>query len=155
MTNCKDCGVELIKAERCRKCYQQNYWKINGHKYKESRKERYYNHDKEWKRKSGYHKIANKRLRLRAMNKIGGAKCVNCGCNLLEALEINMKEGGHNRKISVKNTPHLIVSERVDLSLFNVMCRPCNNLHYLGLKLGKEITQNWIIQYNPKSQTSV
>lgn len=80
-----------------------------------------------------------KSLRLRAMNKIGGTICANCGCNTFIALEINHINGGGNlelKSINYKQYLRNIINEKVDISQYNVLCRVCNAQHYLESILG-------------------
>lgn len=77
-----------------------------------------------------------KDTRLRALDKLGGRKCVNCGCMVEEILEINHKggKGRKERKKSKKGAMQFyrdIVHERVDISKYNVLCRVCNAQHYV------------------------
>ena len=68
------------------------------------------------------------------MNKIGGQKCVNCGCDIVEILEINHKDGGGRQEIIGKsNKEYLrdIIYDKVDTSKYDVRCRVCNALHYV------------------------
>ena len=72
----------------------------------------------------------------------GNIFCVNCGCDRFEFLEVNhingggakeYKHGGNNKKFYAS----ILSGERPTEDL-NILCKPCNNLHYLELKFGKQ-----------------
>lgn len=75
------------------------------------------------------------RLRLKAMDTIGGPECANCGCDKLEILEINHINGGGNKDLKNRTNQFQFYREIYkDLdakSKYNVLCRPCNALHYV------------------------
>lgn len=81
----------------------------------------------------------HKRVRERAMERLGGQKCSNCGCDNFSVLEINHINGGGRKALKVKQNRQLyrdIVNDKVNLSEYNVLCRVCNALHYVGEILG-------------------
>jgi len=75
------------------------------------------------------------REKVRALELIGGARCVRCGCDDVRALEVNHKERTWTGKRPLADVGTYlrfsILSGRVDRRKFNVLCRPCNNLDYL------------------------
>gem|GEM_PF-2928605 len=90
----------------------------------------------------------HQQVRERAIERLGGKLCANCGCDEFNLLEINHINGGGRVAAKVRQSRQLyrdIVSSRVDLSDYNVLCRVCNALHYvqdiLGVK-GHKVT--WI-----------
>ena len=81
----------------------------------------------------------HKRTREKAMERLGGKKCCNCGCNEFSILEINHINGGGRKASKEKQNRQLyrdIVNDKADLSEYNVMCRVCNALHYVRDILG-------------------
>ena len=118
-----------------------------GLEHKEERKiswKKWYDNNKElYKRKRHLDNLNRKR---EALNMLGGAKCVNCGCNNIIALEFNHKTGGH-RKSGLplgSELHHALLKGTVDKNLFDVRCRPCNALHYLEIK---GLLNKWKITY--------
>lgn len=74
--------------------------------------------------------------RRRAIDMIGGPKCVGCGCDRYAILEINHKNG-HGRVVSPRGKViSQILNGKIPVSDFNVMCRVCNALHYVCEILG-------------------
>ena len=67
--------------------------------------------------------------------------CANCGCDDKRLLEINHKNGGGGKELKKgKNTNVFmwdIYMGRRKTNDLNLLCRPCNSLHYLELKYGK------------------
>jgi hypothetical protein len=85
--------------------------------------------------------------------KILGGKCVNCGCDNIDALEINHPFGGGNeerRKAGFyerKLYRDIISGKKVDVEL---TCRVCNALHYLVQLKG--LPNRWHITYIPEDR---
>ncbi len=145
---------ELV--EKHKEWRHKNPDKINGWKRK------YYilNHAKLRK----YHKRYNERsrikmvltrpiLRRKVMNIIGKGiiECVNCKCDMFEALEINHKKGGGNKEQILnyggdsRRYYRAIVNGERKTDDLEITCRLCNSLHYLELKLGKlPFTVTWM-----------
>ena len=81
----------------------------------------------------------HKRIRERAMERLGGRKCCNCGCNDFSVLEINHINAGGRKALKERQNRQLyrdIVNDRVNLNDYNVLCRVCNALHYVREILG-------------------
>lgn len=85
-------------------------------------------------------KATNQRIywerRKRAFNLIGGAVCVECGCDEIKFLEINHIEGGGTKEHRSRKqglTDPLLKGTRKPTGL-NVLCRICNALDYLKRK---------------------
>lgn len=81
----------------------------------------------------------HQKVREKAMERLGGKQCSNCGCDDFSILEINHIKGGG--RIALKTTSNRklyldIVKDRVDLKEYNVLCRVCNALHYVQDILG-------------------
>jgi len=83
----------------------------------------------------------HRQVREAAMERIGGKRCSNCGCDELPILEINHINGGGRAASKVRQNRQLyrdIVKGLVDTSEYNVLCRVCNALHYVREILGVE-----------------
>ncbi len=81
----------------------------------------------------------HKRVREKAMERLGGKKCSNCGCDDFLVLEINHINGGGRKALKEKQNRQLyrdIMNDKVNLSEYNVLCRICNALHYVEEILG-------------------
>lgn len=81
-----------------------------------------------------------KRLRERAIQKLGGPICVNCGCTKKEILEINhIKGNGRQERKKYQNYHSFfraIINEKVNIRDYNILCRVCNAKHYIEEKFG-------------------
>lgn len=83
----------------------------------------------------------HKKVREKAMEKLGGKLCANCRCNDFSILEINHINGGGRKALKRTQNRQLywqIVNDKVDLNEYNVLCRVCNALHYVQDILGIE-----------------
>jgi hypothetical protein len=73
--------------------------------------------------------------KLGAMEILGGARCVNCGCDDLRILEINHKNGGGSKEYKQVKAGHrfhyLIRSRKRSTTDLEVRCRVCNALDYI------------------------
>lgn len=81
-------------------------------------------------------KMYNSR-RTRAMEMIGGAKCIRCGCDKLEFLEFNHKNGGGCREYRKERKNSMVdrlLSGKRNVDDLNVLCRVCNALDFLERK---------------------
>jgi hypothetical protein len=90
-----------------------------------------------------------RKIRIKTIEFLGG-KCVNCGCDDFEALELNHKNGGgaKEQRESGSRTKQLyldILSGRRKKEEFDLRCRVCNSLHYLTELKG--IKDKWKITY--------
>lgn len=71
-----------------------------------------------------------------------------CGCDNLDFLEINHKNGGgrkdnlHGHKLQAA-----INNGSRDIEDLEVVCRVCNAWHYLKLKFGETAVKNYQINY--------
>jgi hypothetical protein len=77
-----------------------------------------------------------RRLRDEVFEILGGARCIECGCDVRELLEVNHIEadGAHERKQLGKQPLSLyqdIRAARVDKMRYNVLCKVCNALHFV------------------------
>ena len=81
----------------------------------------------------------HQRVRERAMERLGGKRCVNCNCDEFPILEINHITGGGRKALKTTQNRQLyraIMNDKVNLSEYNVLCRICNALHYVQEILG-------------------
>jgi hypothetical protein len=81
----------------------------------------------------------HQRVRESAIDKLGGRRCADCGCDEFGLLEINHINGGGRAAAKARQNRQLyrdIASGRVQLSDYNVLCRVCNALHYVRDILG-------------------
>lgn len=80
--------------------------------------------------------------RMRARLLVGGGTlaCANCGCDKVEMLEINHKNGGGGKehKLVGNKFYRLIATMARDVSDLELLCRPCNAVHYLETKFGPQ-----------------
>ena len=106
-------------------------------------------YDRKWKKENrDKQRKYVREIRLKVIQLLGG-KCINCGCDNLEALEINhINGGGHKEKI-MKHGPKqkslyydILAGRRNDVEL---TCKVCNSLHYL-VKI-KGLPNKWKIIY--------
>lgn len=81
-----------------------------------------------------------KRLRIRAIEKLGGPRCVNCGCEIKEILEINHIKGNGRKERKKYRNYHTyfrdIINEKLNIRDYNVLCRVCNAKYYVEQKYG-------------------
>lgn len=93
--------------------------------------------------KNRSHKKQRLLLRKRIFFKICGNtdyKCSRCGCNDFRLLEINHKNGGGSieRKTSTREEfLRSIIDGKRPADDLELLCRPCNAIHYLEMKYGK------------------
>ena len=111
---------------------------------------------REWARKRNqknpnYQKNYMKKIRLRVIKKLGG-KCVYCGCDIPEALEINHtdknKKQVDKKKYGTVNTKAFllrILNGKRSTDDLELTCRICNNWYYLVKDKG--IPEHWIIKW--------
>ncbi|MBK8813951.1 MAG: hypothetical protein IPN69_24905 [Acidobacteria bacterium] len=83
----------------------------------------------------------HRKVREKAMERLGGTVCVNCGCDEFPILEINHINGGGRQALKTTQNRQLYrarMNDKIDLSEYNVLCRICNALHYVQDVLGIE-----------------
>lgn len=117
--------------------------------YKDPEKNREY--QRNWQRKRrNKQKEYDRRVRIRVLEKLGG-KCVYCGCDNFNALEINHINGCGRRE---KRERWKSGSKAYYLAILNgsrktddleLTCRVCNAYHYLTEIKG--INGDWLIQW--------
>ena len=87
-------------------------------------------------RVAGKSKLNHINRRKRAFEILGGTFCVKCGCDVFEFLEFNHKNGGGCKEYSVigNHIVDKILNGQRNIDKYNVLCRVCNALDYLGQK---------------------
>lgn len=98
-----------------------------------------------WKKSHREHvnkqeRLRNNLLRKRAMEMVGPLCCKNCDCNKYEFLEINHILGNGYAERKNKQTTKFyreIISGKREVKDLNILCRPCNSIHYLEMLYGK------------------
>ena len=89
-----------------------------------------------------------KNRKRRAMELAGGAKCIQCGCEVLEFLEINHKFGGGAKEFRDKRASIMdrVLSGKRKIHDLNILCRVCNALDHLRRK-NSEAAKNYSIKF--------
>ena len=96
---------------------------------------------REWRsHRPGYATESDRTYRRRAVMLVGrgNVACVKCGCDRPEMLEINHVNGGGG--VELKGAGHKMYRDIARMVRpvddLNLLCRPCNAIHYLELKFG-------------------
>ena len=143
-------SIEPSKYYETRKLYNEK----NKEKYKEYKK-KYYEINKEKIRRKAinYDRVH----RMKVLYKIDPLlKCKRCGCDDLRFLEINhINGGGWRESKSYRYTSSTSISHAIryfgrktdDLEL---LCRPCNHIHFLERKYKINNTNLKVIWEKPK-----
>lgn len=91
------------------------------------------------------HKLARKRAylnrKLKALKVVGSPVCVRCGCDEIDFLEFNHKNGGGAKEHRVsKNRPMMdrILTGKRGVEDLEIVCRVCNALDFLERKNDKQ-----------------
>ncbi len=91
-----------------------------------------------------------KRLRVKAIEKLGGPVCVNCSCTIKEILEINHIKGNGRQELKKYQNYHsffrAIINEKVNKRDYNILCRVCNAKDYVENILG---IKGYKIEFTP------
>lgn len=120
------------------------------HNHYLNNKSEYVNRSKIWKEKNRTKvREYGRNLRKQVIELLGG-KCIYCGCEAPEALEINHKNGGgYNEKYYKKYRTSFyldILKGRRTKDDLELTCRVCNAVHYLE-KL-KNLGKHWTVIYH-------
>lgn len=158
-------GIESFsKAKRwkdgrnyyCRECMSKSakkYFVKNREKvltrqkeYHTENRDRLLMHMREYAK--GYYKEHREEIRkhqqerkLKALQKVSGQErpiCVGCGCDDIRLLQINHINGGgsQEQKEVGSNFYARIVNGSRTVDGLNILCRPCDGVHYLRMKYG-------------------
>lgn len=82
-------------------------------------------------------KRAYRNRKLKAILKVGEARCVRCGCDEIDFLEFNhINGGGCKEHRDSKNSPMMdrILTNKRDVTDLEIVCRVCNALDFLERK---------------------
>ena len=85
------------------------------------------------KRREHYQKMKREVFEL-----LGGARCVNCGCDFFDFLEVNHKNGCSKKEQKEGRFIQSIYLRKRKTDDLNVLCRICNALDYLSKKKPKQ-----------------
>lgn len=92
-------------------------------------------------------RLSQEKHRIKRKDKVfqllGGPSCVYCGCDNMQALEINHKKDFGTREHGTKLLND-ICSGRKKKEDFEIVCRVCNALHYMKMKGIKGWKVTWI-----------
>lgn len=128
--------------------YDKRYRIKNKQKIKERQKQFYEKNKEQYSKKHKEYRLKNElRFKIsRCFERIDllyhiskSLKCARCGCDDYRYLEINHKTGGGKKDFGInKSKFHREIKSnlRNDLEL---LCRPCNHIHFLEIKFGCEI----------------
>jgi len=119
-----------------------------GHRKKSTEATRRYRNRHPEKVKEMREKTYNSRKR-RAMEMLGGAKCIRCGCDEIKFLEFNHKNGGGCKEIKQGKYQYMadkLLSGKRSPNGLEVLCRVCNALDFLERK-NKEIAKKYKIEW--------
>ena len=88
----------------------------------------------------GYATEKDREYRRRAVVRVGGGvlACVRCGCDQVQLIEINHKNGGGGKELKASGHKFYrdIALLRRDVGDLELLCKPCNAVHALELKHG-------------------
>ena len=93
---------------------------------------------------------AYRNRKTKAFRVIGEPKCVRCGCDELDFLEFNHKNGGGCKEYrNSKNQPMMdrILTNKRDIKGLEIVCRVCNALDFLERKNNLS-AKRFIIKWN-------
>lgn len=93
--------------------------------------------NKKWKKQKTKYRFYNK---IKIMKLIQTEiKCVRCGCDDIKFLEINHKDGGGGKEYRNRYYQFYqdVMSGKRKTEDLELLCRPCNHIHYLEMKYGK------------------
>lgn len=110
---------------------------------------------KNWRDKNPEKQIlARKRAyinrKIKAMNLVGGAKCVLCGCEEIDFLEFNHKHGGGSKEYRDGNRMAMmdkLLTNKREIEGLEILCRICNALDFLKRK-NKEQSKRYKVTWN-------
>lgn len=135
---CPTCKKSVPKGQiHCSDCMEEN---------RKRRKAKY------WKNvqvSRAYARQKGKELHLRALKKVADSEhpiCVSCGCDFIEGLEINHKNGksSQERKGFQSQKFYLEICDgRRSTEDLEILCKVCNIKHYLSTKFGI----NWQVTF--------
>ena len=85
-----------------------------------------------------YARYKAKEYRTKLLEKVGRGKtqCNRCGCDIIEFLEVNHKNGGGQKDLATNPSKFTfdVIFGRRSIHDLEILCRPCNAIHYLEQK---------------------
>ena len=144
--NCKECDKKYFskryKDNRIVLNKKRTEWRNASEANKEKDRKKYNkwreNNPEEYKKHCKKYK---KSQRLKALQKItngGILVCNRCGCDMIDILEINhINGGGTKERCENKNFISDILHNRRTIDDLELLCKLCNNLHYIEMIHGK------------------
>lgn len=131
-----------------------------NHKYYEKNKEKHKKSMELW-RLTNHGQLFKYRLNMRyeALLKIQKKIiCVRCGCTDIRFLEINHKYGGGGREAKLGLSMgtqfyNKILTGKRKTDDLELLCRPCNHIHYLEWKYGEKIPLK--VKWNPQPELDI
>lgn len=124
-----------------RKVYLKDYYRV----YYRKNREKLLRQKKEWYRKVretrlGYFKKYQQDKKLKVLQKISGLEkplCSNCNCDDIRLLETNhISGGGTKERLTGLRLYDAVLNGKRKTSDLNVLCKVCNQLHYVQMKYG-------------------
>jgi len=96
-----------------------------------------------------YYRERFEKLRLKTLMFLskGTPKCENCGCEDIRILEINHRIPCLGKRLQSWQLFPLILKGALPRKDFNVLCRPCNIVHFLSWKYNLQ----WEIRFRKHS----
>ena len=94
----------------------------------------------------------NLRRKAEVLERLGGARCVICGCDDVRALEVNHIRGGGGRESRSRGRAGsallygMILNGTRSTADLNVLCRPCNQVDYI-LRKHPNLSGRWLIRW--------
>ena len=159
-SQCKQCSGKYRKAwgkkHDGRDTANRNQWRNAS----EENKQKCQDATNRWKREhpekyNAYWRRYNRKIRLKALQCVSSdLKCVRCGCDKVELLDINHKEcGGYAEFKQKTHSTYIrdIIKGRRGTDDLEILCKLCNNLHYMEFKFGK---LPFTISWNPNNEAA-
>jgi hypothetical protein len=148
--DCKKCAKKRLKIYRIEHGKELTKKRLEWRKRNPNNKEKDRQSHKKWKLKNSdayraSYQHYNQKRRQKLLSLIGGAnpQCIRCGCNFHSILEVNHKDGGGAKEMrelfggSTARFYCAIISGKRKADDLELLCKPCNAIHYLEMKYGK------------------
>lgn len=151
---CKLCQRSKTKefyfTNRDKRLLQRKQWRESNRdkdnaSFQRWKKKNPKSYDNSWK------KYNSKRRRNILLKVSDNLICERCGCDLVELLEINHKNGGGLKEVGRKNQKFYtaILNGSRTTDDLNILCKMCNILHYIEMKYGK---QPYVLKWEPSNE---
>ena len=136
---CPYCGKKKDTRDRREYARIYNSSEKRIREIKEYRAKWRANKENEEKRKNNQQILLKKKIFFKIYGSIN-PKCARCGCNDIRFLEVNHKKGGGGKEIQEKGYSRFIgeiIHDKRKVDDLEMLCRPCNAIHYLESKFGE------------------